>query len=414
MPTFQSHSLYGQTVTINGSTGADYFFGGRGTDIFVGNGGADYFKAGYGPAYVDYRWAKSGINVNLSKDFAQQTGGGGLNTLIGISGIFGTPFADIIWGHTHNDVLRGFGGNDSIYGSLGRDLLEGGDGNDILGGGDGDDTLSGGNGDDVLKGEADIDLLNGDAGNDTLYGGRLNDILIGGYGNDTIVGGSGSDRVDGGDGFDIASFVDALANVKIDRRDTSGNSNTNDAGRDLFINIEGYQLSYYHDRFIAYGEVVTVWGMEGDDYITGSGGNDTLSGDIGNDILEGAGGSDILYGGAGNDILDGGGARDIVYGGAGNDVFRFGPGSWHSQYPDEIFEWNKGDKIDLSSIDAIPGGADNAFAFITGSTFTAPGQLSRVDFDTVRVFADTNGDKLADFFLLVHTTTTLVAADFTL
>ncbi|HEV2818396.1 MAG TPA: calcium-binding protein [Allosphingosinicella sp.] len=417
MATIRSTSKTGQVVTLVGTTGADYFFGGSGKDTFVGNGGADYFKAGYGSATVDYSWAPSGITVNLSKDFAQQTGGGGLNTLIGITGIIGTRYDDNIWGNYHNDILKGNGGNDTINGSDGNDQIEGGDGNDTLGGGNGEDSLFGGTGADVLRGERDGDLLDGGSGDDLIFGGGLNDRLYGGYGNDTLAGGQGIDIVDGGDGFDIALFSDALKGVTIDRRDTSGRSNTNDAGGDVFVHIEAYQLTYYSDRFIAYGETVTVWGMEGDDDLTGSGGADKLYGGVGNDRLNGGGHNDILDGGDGNDILDGGyEAYDIFYGGKGNDTFVFTPGSSQSRYPDEIMDWNKGDKIDLSRMDPVPGGADNALIFTSGGSVTAAAQVGfqRVDFDTLRVFADTNGDKIADFFLLVHTSGTLTASDFVL
>ena len=63
-------------------------------------------------------------------------------------------------------------------------------------------------------------------------------------------------------------------------------------------------------------------------------------------------------------------------GGDGADVFRFAftddspPGAI-----DLITDFAPGDLIDLSRIDALPGGADDAFTFIGDSGFTAAGQL---------------------------------------
>jgi Ca2+-binding RTX toxin-like protein len=56
-------------------------------------------------------------------------------------------------------------------------------------------------------------------------------------------------------------------------------------------------------------------GTPGDDYITGLGSNDFLYGLAGNDILDGGAGIDRLFGGAGADqfVLATGGSRDIIY-----------------------------------------------------------------------------------------------------
>lgn len=61
-------------------------------------------------------------------------------------------------------------------------------------------------------------------------------------------------------------------------------------------------------------------GGPGNDVITGSGGDDRLSGQDGSDLIQGGAGDDQLYGEAGNDSLAGGIGDDRVDGGAGNDV----------------------------------------------------------------------------------------------
>jgi hypothetical protein len=64
---------------------------------------------------------------------------------------------------------------------------------------------------------------------------------------------------------------------------------------------------------------VTLAGGDGNDTLTGGGGDDSISGGNGNDIIRGGGGNDYVYGGAGDDTVNGGNGSDVVYGGAGND-----------------------------------------------------------------------------------------------
>ncbi len=70
----------------------------------------------------------------------------------------------------------------------------------------------------------------------------------------------------------------------------------------------------------------TVNGGDGNDIIDGGVGVDRLFGDAGNDLIWGGNGADQLSGGAGNDVLDGQAGRDALTGGAGGDVFVFGAG----------------------------------------------------------------------------------------
>jgi|GEM_PF-2022034 len=68
-------------------------------------------------------------------------------------------------------------------------------------------------------------------------------------------------------------------------------------------------------------EGFTVFGMQGDDVLTGAEGNDRLNGARDNDELRGAGGNDLLEGGTGNDFLDGGAGVDTLDGGMGDDSY---------------------------------------------------------------------------------------------
>ena len=59
--------------------------------------------------------------------------------------------------------------------------------------------------------------------------------------------------------------------------------------------------------------------LNGDDSVTGSGGNNVLFGFDGNDHIFGLAGRDRLIGGMGDDTLEGGGGRDDLQGQGGND-----------------------------------------------------------------------------------------------
>lgn len=96
----------------------------------------------------------------------------------------------------------------------------------------------------------------------------------------------------------------------------------------------------------------TIYGGTGSDTVRGFGGNDNLYGGSGNDTVEGSTGNDDLYGGSGNDTLDGGDNQDDLWGGLGNDTFYFEEGDSEPGSVDVIRDWNSGDKIDLSDIDA--------------------------------------------------------------
>jgi Ca2+-binding RTX toxin-like protein len=87
-----------------------------------------------------------------------------------------------------------------------------------------------------------------------------------------------------------------------------------------------------------------LWEANAVAVITGTNGPDVLTGGSGDDILQGLGGDDTLNGGPGRDRLEGG---------PGNDTFVFSAlsdttlSNW-----DFIADWNPGDRIDLSAIDA--------------------------------------------------------------
>lgn len=163
--------------------------------------------------------------------------------------------------------------------------------------------------------------------------------------------------------------------------------------------------------------------------IAGSG-NDTLVASDWGGVLKAGGGSDLVVGGAGNDWLQGDGGRDILLGGLGTDLLFGGTGADYFEFDlvahsskaaktaDVILDFDRlgGDRIYLAAIDAVKGGADNAFTFIGDAAFSRrAGQLhyQLSDFGVI-VSGDVNGDGKADFLIHVDNVQTLVASDFVL
>lgn len=167
-----------------------------------------------------------------------------------------------------------------------------------------------------------------------------------------------------------------------------------------------------------------VYGTSGDDgeaatkdNFGGTSAANRIFGGGGNDILKGYGGNDELWGGTGSDILIGGAGTDQMTGGPGRDRFDFD--SVAEIQRDVILDFSgsrkSGDKIDLSTIDARPASAPNdAFTFVGSNAFSKAGDLRAVNVGGGRyeVSGDVNGDRQADFTIVVYSTDPLTSNDF--
>ncbi len=205
-------------------------------------------------------------------------------------------------------------------------------------------------------------------GLDNLYGGFAGvDYANGGAGNDTMYGRGGADAFFGDDGNDRLF---------------------GEAGGDNLFGGNGNDLLY---------------GGADEDQLTGDSGNDTLYGESGSDTLRGSGGVDQLYGGLGSDRFELQAVTDSGTTVATGDRIR-------------DFSRAQGDQISLLEIDAITGGANDAFSFIGTAAFTnVAGQLRyQVVAGETRVTGDVNGDGVADFLIRIDGVHTLSAADFIL
>ena len=314
----------------------EFFTGHRGDDLIDGRQGLDR-------VFYDREDGDRGVTVDLAAGTARDSFGG-LDTLVGIEQVNGTPFADILLGDAGDnrfegreggDRINGRAGNDELIGGAGVDILVGGSGNDVIEGDGGADRISGGGGADLLSGGSGNDELRGQGGADRMLGGGGADLLSGAGGNDELLGGAGADRILGGAGADTLSGA---------------------GGNDELLGGAGA------DRILGGAGADTLTGGAGNDELLGGAGADRILGGAGADTLTGGAGADRMLGGAGADTLTGGAGADILEGGAGSDVFRF---LSLAGQPDVIRDFSLSDRIEL--VDVLQPNADIASSVVLQS-----------------------------------------------
>ena len=165
-------------------------------------------------------------------------------------------------------------------------------------------------GKDRMVGTSGNDLIDAGAGKDTVYGGGGNDTFVAGSGdgNDTYYGDAGSDTLD-------LSAITAKVTVDLGSdRGGRGSASSAQSGSDSLRDVEN---------------VVT---------------------------------------GSGADRITASNAANVMEGGAGNDTFTFTSAA--AANGDTILDFEQGDKLDLSAIDANGGARGNqAFMLVaTGRT----------------------------------------------
>ena len=248
-------------------------------------------------------------------EFTPEAGSGTQVYFISVSGYTGNPGADNTGGYTVNVMEAAH--------------LPEGEGADI----EGTDFA------DKLTGTDDSESIAGLGGDDTIYGGGGDDSLSGGPGNDLLKGGAGADMLRGGIGdMDTISYAGSPMGVTINLN--SGTARGGDAeGDDLGTMIEN------------------VIGSDHDDTLTGTDNvnvGNSLWGMGGNDVLSGREGEDKLYGGAGDDMLDGGDEDDTLEGGYGADVLTGGMGDDRASYAGSMM----GVTVRLHASQAMGGDAE--------------------------------------------------------
>ena len=149
---------------IDGGGGNDLVFGGDGNDVLSGGLGNDVIDGGEGFNFVSFRGSSSSVVVNLENEGPQNTGQG-IDTILNVTGVYGSTLDDVIQGNGDNNFLYGEEGNDWLFGGGGIDNLLGGEGNDVLVGGQGVDAYHGGEGADAFV----YGAFFGDAGHDVIW-----------------------------------------------------------------------------------------------------------------------------------------------------------------------------------------------------------------------------------------------------
>lgn len=291
-----------ETVTIQGTEGADTLTGTSGPDV-ISAGGGDDTVLGLG----------GNDTVCLGQGNDTFDGGGGDDLVLAEPSIDG------------NDVLHGGAGVDTaVYPRTNRMILsldgvandgESGEhdniGTDIeaVNGGDGSDTLIGNDGPNILRGNGGADQINGLGGNDDLFGNEGNDDFLPGPGDDQVSGGIGDDffhsdaTADGSDWFfgdqgsDTVEYRHRTASVfvTLDNVADDGALGEGDNMKDDVENIEGGQAGDLLE--------ITHNGTTNGQYV-----NHTFSGGPGQDIIDVSGGS--LFNEL-SDLADGGSDVDV-------------------------------------------------------------------------------------------------------
>jgi spore coat protein A, manganese oxidase len=199
-------------------------------------------------------------------------------------------------------------------------------------------SIVGGSALNVMTGTALVNNQIGTAGNDYQDAQAGNDELKGGLGNDVLIGGAGNDQGQGGAGNDIiyATVGDGNDNYQGDAGiDTYDLSRTTS---DAIVNLATGRSSSLETGTDRLNEIENVTGSSGNDIITGNGLANILSGKSGNDSISA---------GAGNDILIGGGGNDALTGGLGNDSFVFNNQFGH----DTISDFQVGTLVNHDTLD---------------------------------------------------------------
>jgi Ca2+-binding RTX toxin-like protein len=314
----------GGNDTLNGGAGNDSMAGGSGNDRFVVDSVDDVVSEmlGEGTDVID-----ASVHVWMLAENVENLTLTGSSDLIGV----GNELNNRIIGNAGGNFLQGGVGADTMEGGAGSDSYLIADVGDVIietASGEWDQvismvsyTLSANLESIVLDGSDNINAT-GNSGDNYLGGNGGANLLVGNGGHDELNGHAGADTMQGGTGNDVYTVDDTGDLV-------SENSSAGTDQVSVYITVYTLEANVETLAFAVNSNVVgignsignTIWGGNGDDSLSGLGGNDYIDGDDGDDTLAGGANGDSLFGGDGNDLLDGGANGDSMSGGAGDDTY---------------------------------------------------------------------------------------------
>lgn len=362
---------------LRGYKGNDRIEGRAGDDVLSGGAGADRLDGGAGSDTAAYFDAEFGVTANLSAPSAN-TGDARGDTYASVENLYGSSFADRLFGNGQANTLEGV---------MGADVLAGGGGNDtyVLGNeATGIDKIiegaSEGNADLITstisrslsdyKNVENLTIVDTSSGKRFIATGNMNNNIIdtsldlslnelqGLGGNDTYVVGlydivdetirtsNGMDTVRSTFSIDLSDdfrFRGPIENLVL-----TGHAAINGRGNELNNVLDGSQNSKANtlrglqgnDTYIVgTGDTVVEIANQGIDtvyatsswalapnverlFLRGTQGVSGIGNSLNNSIIGNSAGN-AINGGAGNDVLYGAGGNDTFVGGAGFDVFVF-------------------------------------------------------------------------------------------
>ncbi len=319
---------------LKGAAGDDTLEGGQGHDRLDGGSGIDTARFG-GPV---------GATVSLLlQGRPQDTGGYGIDTLVGIENLEGGAGNDVFVGDDRANRLIGHGGDDVLTGGRGDDTLEGGAGRNMA-------VFSGARADYTVSSNEDGSLTVEDTRQDHDGTDLLRDIRFAIFSDGTF---ALVNRAPSAPALSNASVAENASVGSVVGRFSASDADgdalayelTQNAGGVFALNGSDLVLSRPLDFETRSQFSITLTVSDPHGGVT----TKTFSIDVGdvsddpepppppppppppsppppppeNLVLRGTSAANVLVGGAGNDTLYGGAGKDVLTGGAGGDVFVF-------------------------------------------------------------------------------------------
>ena len=353
---------------VRAGDGNDVISAGDGDNRIYGGAGFDLVTTGIGDDLIDLRSRSSdpstGRRSSLSADgvVIPSNDGGEVNDIGGNNRVFGDDGPDLIITGEGVDRIDAGGGDNTVNSRGGNDIIATGGGNDSIDAGEGNNDVTSGGGDDNVRTGSGNDILHLGVGDDVAFSGDGDDVILAGAGNDEVDAAGGDDRVIGGDGDDL--IVGGRGNDFLRGGD---GVDVVWGGLQLFLREEilgdlaapiGFSAELAFAGFappivrpvVAAGGSVTGAIDDGDDDLSGGGGNDFVFGGGGDDSIFDPSGDNYIDAGAGDDEVQGGSGKEVILGGPGVDSLR-GGGQIDYLYGGEDDDTLRGDAgVDLGGV----------------------------------------------------------------